>query len=118
MSLNSWSSPHRRGGFMTRRSAARALAGLPIALSLTIGLAFAQDSSTTVPKSPSSTDPVEQEGGPPEDALRPSIGQDVVPADNAAPVGEMTPSAIDEGASTASTAASQLAPSSMADGVI
>jgi len=84
---------------MTRRSAARALAGLPIALSLTIGLAFAQGSSTTVPKSPISTDLGEQEGGPPEDALRPSIGQDVVPADNAAPVGEMTPSAIDEGAS-------------------
>ncbi|HUW73977.1 MAG TPA: outer-membrane lipoprotein carrier protein LolA [Methyloceanibacter sp.] len=84
---------------MTRRSAAGGLAGLPIALSFTIGLAFAQDSSTTVPKSPISTDPVEQEGGPPEDALRPSIGQEVVPADNAAPVGEITPSAIDEGAS-------------------
>ena len=84
---------------MTRRSAARAIVSLPIALSLTAGLAFAQDGSTVVPKSPSSTAPAEQGGGAPESALRPSIGQEVVPADNAAPVGEITPSSIDEGAS-------------------
>jgi outer membrane lipoprotein-sorting protein len=85
---------------MTRRSAASFLLGLPIALSFTLGLAFAQDGSTTIPKSPITAGPAEEDGGgAPENALRPSIGQDVVPADNAAPVGEITPSALDEGAS-------------------
>ncbi len=42
---------------------------------------------------------MQQGGGVPENALRPSIGQEVVPADNAAPVGEIAPEAIDEGAS-------------------
>lgn len=84
---------------MTSRSAVRVFAVLPLALSLTAGLAFAQDSSTTIPKSPASTPPADQGGGAPESALRPSIGQEVVPPDNAAPVGEITPPAIDEGAS-------------------
>lgn len=84
---------------MTIRSAARVLASLPIVLSLTAGLAFAQEGSTVVPKSPTSTKPAEQGGGAPESALRPSIGQEVVPPDNAAPVDEITPAAIDEGAS-------------------
>lgn len=84
---------------MTSRSAVRVLASLPLALSLTLGLAFAQDGSTTIPKSPISKEPAEQSGGTPESALRPSIGQEVVPSDNAAPVGEITPPAIDEGAS-------------------
>lgn len=83
---------------MTIRSAARVLTSLPIALSLTAGLALAQDSSTTVPKSPITGGSAEQGGGAPESALRPSIGQDVVPPDNAAPVEEITPAAIDEGA--------------------
>jgi outer membrane lipoprotein-sorting protein len=84
---------------MTSRSAVRVFAVLPLALSLTAGLAFAQDSSTTIPKSPVSTPPADQGGGAPESALRPSIGQEVVPPDNAAPVGEITPPAVDEGAS-------------------
>ena len=84
---------------MTSRSAAKVLASLPIALSLTVCLAFAQEGSTVVPKSPISKGTAEQEGGAPESALRPSIGQEVVPPDNAAPVEEITPSEVDEGAS-------------------
>ena len=84
---------------MRRRSAAGVVASLPIALSLSCGLAFAQDGSSTIPKSPGSTAPAQQGGGAPESALRPSIGQEVVPPDNAAPVGEIAPEAIDEGAS-------------------
>ena len=84
---------------MISRRAAGLLLGLPIALGFTMGLALAEDSSTTVPKSPVSAGTAEEGGGAPEDALRPSIGRDVVPADNAAPVGEMTPSQLDEGAS-------------------
>jgi outer membrane lipoprotein-sorting protein len=85
---------------MTSRSALRVFASLPIILSLTAGLASAQEKSTVVPKSPISTPaPEEEGGGAPESALRPSIGQEVVPPDNAAPVGEITPPAVDEGAS-------------------
>ncbi len=91
---------------MTIRKAGGALFGLPIALALTMSLALAQDGATVVPKSssvpktPVTTGTVEDDtGGAPEDALRPSIGQEVVPADNAAPVGEITPPAVDEGAS-------------------
>lgn len=84
---------------MTSHSAVRVFASLPVALCLTVGLALAQDSSTVVPKSPRPSGGVETDGGAPESALRPSIGEDVVPADNAAPVEEITPSALDEGAS-------------------
>jgi outer membrane lipoprotein-sorting protein len=91
---------------MTIRKAAGALLGLPLALGFTVSLALAQEGSTVVPKTSSvPKTPVttgtakEQTGGAPEDALRPSIGKDVVPADNAAPVGEITPPSVDEGAS-------------------
>jgi len=90
---------------MTIRKAAGVLFGLPIALGFTMGLALAQNGATVVPKSSVPKTPVttgtagEEEGGAPEDALRPSIGQEVVPADNAAPVGEITPPSVDEGAS-------------------
>ncbi|MGH6736524.1 MAG: LolA family protein [Methyloceanibacter sp.] len=83
---------------MTIRRAAGFLFGLPIVLGIGVGLALAGDSSTTVSKTPLTTGSVGEEGTP-EDALRPSIGQDVVPAGSAAPVGEITPTAIDEGAS-------------------
>lgn len=82
---------------MKRRSAVGVVASLPIALSLICGLAFAQDGSTVIKKSPAA--PSQQGGGVPESALRPSIGEEVVPPDNAAPVGEIAPEAIDEGAS-------------------
>jgi outer membrane lipoprotein-sorting protein len=90
---------------MTIRNAAGVLLGLPLALGFTVSLALAEDGATvvpkssSVPKSPVTTGTVEERGGVPEDALRPSIGQEVVPADNAAPVGEITPPAVDEGAS-------------------
>jgi outer membrane lipoprotein-sorting protein len=83
---------------MTSRRAAGLLLGVPIALGFTMGLALAQDSSTTVPKTPVTTGTVGSDAAP-EDALRPSLGEDVVPAGGGAPVGEITPSAIDEGAS-------------------
>lgn len=84
---------------MTSRRAAGLLLGLPIALGLTMGLAFAEDGASSVPKTVVTPGSDDQSGGPPEDALRPSLGQDVVPAGGGAPVGEITPSALDEGAS-------------------
>jgi outer membrane lipoprotein-sorting protein len=89
---------------MTSRRAAGFLFGVPIALGFTFGGALAEDGATLVPKSSATTTPVATgtvgEGGAPEDALRPSLGQDdVIPPDNAAPVGEITPSSLDEGAS-------------------
>lgn len=82
---------------MNSRIAVGLVVSLPFALSLTVS-AFAQDGSTTIPKTPTATQPSES-GGAPESALRPSIGEEIVPPDNAAPVGELTPPAIDEGAS-------------------
>jgi len=90
---------------MTIRKAAGVFFGLPIALGFTMGLALAQEGSTVVPKSSVPKTPVttgtakDDADSAPGDALRPSIGQEVVPADNAAPVGEITPPKVDEGAS-------------------
>lgn len=87
---------------MISRRVAGLIFGLPIALSFSIGLALAQEGATVVPKTPMNAgaeDEGEEETATPQDALRPSIGQEVVPADTAAPVGEITPSALDEGAS-------------------
>ncbi len=103
---------------MTRRSAVGVVAVLPIALSLICGPAsvqvlaqralaqqvlaqqvLAQDGSTTIRKSSPPAAAPEQSGGVPESALRPSIGQEVLPPDNAAPVGEIEPEAVDEGTS-------------------
>lgn len=90
---------------MTIRKAAGVFFGLPIALGFTMGLALAQEGSTVVPKTSVPKTPVttgtakDDADSSPGDALRPSIGQEVVPADNAAPVGEITPPAVDEGAS-------------------
>ncbi len=78
------------------------LLGLPIAFGLTMGFAFAEDGATTVPKTAVTPGSKDQSGGPPEDAMRPSLGQETAPAGGAgsgAPVGEITPSALDEGAS-------------------
>jgi outer membrane lipoprotein-sorting protein len=82
---------------MTKGCAAFLAAGLPIALSLTMGLAYAQGSSTTVTKTPAPQAVAPQPA--PQGALRPSIGQEVIPAENAAPVEEIVPPKIDEGES-------------------
>ncbi len=92
------------GGCMTSRSAAGALLGVPIALGLSMGAALAQDGATVVPKSSVPTTPVTRSApnaaaGSPSGALRPSIGEDVVPPENAAPISEIEPAAVDEGAS-------------------
>ena len=84
---------------MSSRRAAGFVLGLPIAFGLTIGHALAEDGATSVPKTVVTPGSKDKSGGPPEDALRPSLGQDDVPAGGGAPVGEITPSAIDEGAS-------------------
>ena len=83
---------------MTSRSAAGLLFGLPIALGFTMGLALAQDGATSVQKTPLATGTAGSDTAP-ESALRPSIGQDVLPPGSGAPVGEMTPASLDEGAS-------------------
>ncbi len=70
---------------MTSRRAAGFLFGLPIAFGLTMGPAFAEDGATSVPKTAVTPGSKDQSGGPPEDALRPSLGQDVVPAGGGAP---------------------------------
>jgi outer membrane lipoprotein-sorting protein len=64
-----------------------------------MGHALAEDGATSVPKTVVTPGSKDQSGGPPEDALRPSLGQDVLPSGGGAPVGEITPSALDEGAS-------------------
>ena len=89
---------------MTSRRAAGVLLGVGVALGLSMGAALAQDGATVVPKSSVPTSPVTgtapaRGAGTPGDALRPSIGEDVVPAEDAAPVGEIKPAAVDEGAS-------------------
>lgn len=85
---------------MTSRSASAAglLFGVPIALGFTIGLAFAQDGATSIRKTPLATGTAGSDTAP-ESALRPSIGKDVLPPGSGAPVGELVPSALDEGAS-------------------
>ncbi len=85
---------------MTSRSAsaARLLFGLPIALGFTMGLALAQDGATSVQKTPLTTGTAGSDTAP-ESALRPSIGKDVLPPGSGAPVGEIVPSSLDEGAS-------------------
>lgn len=87
---------------MTSRKAAGLLLALPLAFGVTMDVAFAQNGATVVPKSSVPTTAVTgtvPSGGAPANALRPSIGQEVVPAENAPPGGEITPAAVDEGAS-------------------
>jgi len=85
---------------MTSRSASAAglFFGVPIALGFTIGLAFAQDGATSIRKTPLVTGTAGSDTAP-ESALRPSIGKDVLPPGSGAPVGEIVPSSLDEGAS-------------------
>lgn len=94
---------------MISRCAAGFLLVLPIALGFTTGLALAQDGAVSVPKTPVTAGTA----GPdiaPEDALRPSFGQDVLPPGSGAPVGEMIPSELDEGASWEAAVQAAIAP--------
>lgn len=87
---------------MNRGCAAKLTASFPIALSLMVGLACAQGTSTTVSKS-SSPQATVPKAAPPKDAhqgaLAPSIGKEVVAPENAAPGKEIVPEQVDEGAS-------------------
>jgi outer membrane lipoprotein-sorting protein len=87
---------------MTSRRVAGFLLGLPIAFGFSTCVAFAQDGSTVVPKSSVPTTAVTgtvPDTGAPSDAFRPSVGEEVVPVEGAAPVEEITPTAVDEGTS-------------------
>jgi outer membrane lipoprotein-sorting protein len=92
---------------MTSRRVAGLLIGLPLLLCLSSGTALAQDSGTTVAKSPSAPSPNAASPSPspqglsqPEDQLRPALGNgDETGATGAqAPAEEITPASIDEGA--------------------
>ena len=76
------------GGSMTKGCAARAAAALPVWLCLTMGVACAQGSSTTVTKTPAPQ-------AAPAETERPPIDQTVVPV----PVDDFVPQKVDEGSS-------------------
>lgn len=84
---------------MTSCRAAGLLFGLPLAFWLSIGLAPAQDSATTVVKRPSATTPATPPGlTEPEDELRPSLGDETSATGAPPPPDEIVPTAVDEGA--------------------
>ena len=85
---------------MIGRSAAGLLFGLPLVLFLSVGIAAAQDSGSTVAKSPSAPPkPTSPQGlTEPEDELRPSLGDETSATGATPPSDELTPTAVDEGA--------------------
>jgi len=87
---------------MTSRRAAGLLFGLPLAFCLSIGTASAQDSGSTVakktPTAPSPAAATPPGLTEPEDALRPSLGDDTAATGATPPSDEITPTAVDEGA--------------------
>ncbi len=88
---------------MKSRRAAGVLLYLPLAFGVAVGHALAQDGSTVVPKTSVTTTPITTGTVPPEatpeDALRPSLGEDAVEPGDSASVEEITPTAMDEGES-------------------
>ena len=81
--------------------AAGLLLGLPLAISLLLVDAYAQDNGTTVAKSPPpKAEPPQPKGlTEPEDELRPSLGEETgTTGTTAAPVEEIEPAELDEGA--------------------
>jgi outer membrane lipoprotein-sorting protein len=81
---------------MTSFRAAGLFFAAPVALGLSVSVAFAEDGATTVSKSTATTGAIG--GGPvasPEDELRPSIGEAGKPAKDSV---ELSPAAMDEGA--------------------
>ena len=85
---------------MIGRRAAGLVFGLPLVLFLSIGIAAAQDSGSTVAKTPSAPPKPAQPQGltEPEDVLRPSLGDETSATGATPPSDEITPTAVDEGA--------------------
>jgi outer membrane lipoprotein-sorting protein len=85
---------------MIGRRAAGLLFGLPLVLFLSVGSAAAQDSGSTVAKSPSAPPKAAPPQGltEPEDVLRPSLGDETSATGATPPSDEITPTAVDEGA--------------------
>jgi outer membrane lipoprotein-sorting protein len=67
----------------------------PVALGLSMGVAFAEEGATTVSKSTATTGAIGGPAAAPEDELRPAIGEGGKPAEDSV---ELTPAAMDEGA--------------------
>ena len=85
---------------MIGRRAAGLVFGLPLFLFLSVGIAAAQDSGSTVAKTPSAPPKPAQPQGltEPEDVLRPSLGDETSATGATPPSDEITPTAVDEGA--------------------
>lgn len=85
---------------MIGRRAAGLLFGLPLILFLSVETAIAQDSGSTVVKSPSAPPKAAPPQGltEPEDELRPSLGDETSATGATPPSDELTPTAVDEGA--------------------
>jgi outer membrane lipoprotein-sorting protein len=80
---------------MTSCSAAGLFFAVPVALGLSMSVAFAGEAATTVSKSAPTTGAIGGPAAAPEDELRPSIGESGKPAEDSV---ELTPAAMDEGA--------------------
>lgn len=85
---------------MIGRRAAGLLFGLPIVFCLSVETAAAQDSGSTVVKSPSAPPKAAPPQGltEPEDVLRPSLGDETSATGATPPSDEITPTGVDEGA--------------------
>lgn len=85
---------------MNNRRAAGLLFALPLGFCLCIGSASAQDSATTVVKTPSAAGPATTPQGltEPEDQLRPALSEETGATGAPPPPDEITPTAVDEGA--------------------
>lgn len=85
---------------MIGRRAAGLLFGLPLVFFLCVETAAAQDSGSTVVKSPSAPPKAAPPQGltEPEDELRPSLGDETSATGVTPPSDELTPTAVDEGA--------------------
>jgi outer membrane lipoprotein-sorting protein len=88
---------------MTSRKVAGLSFALPLAFSVSIGLAAAQDGGTTVVKRPAAATPITAPTKPqgltePEDQLRPALGDETGATGAPPPSDEITPTVMDEGA--------------------
>jgi outer membrane lipoprotein-sorting protein len=85
---------------MIGRRAAGLVFGLPLVFLLSVGAAAAQDSGSTVAKSPSAPPKAAPPQGltEPEDVLRPALGDETSATGTTPPSDEITPTEVDEGA--------------------